>query len=67
MRKQDVTKLHNETVEVLEKKLVELRKSLFTAYNGRISGKEKNVHVINDAKKDIARVLSVLRQKELGL
>lgn len=67
MRKQDVGQLHKESLDSLKTKLVDLKKGLFVAYNDKIQNKEKNVHVINGKKKDIARVLTVLRTKELGL
>lgn len=67
MRKQDIKLLHKENADSLRVKLVDLRKSLFVAYNRKIFGNEKNVHVVSSIKKDIARILSVLRNKELGV
>jgi ribosomal protein L29 len=67
MKKNDIKALDKLSVETLREKLQELKKEVFKAYNARVQGTTKDVHGISKVKKDIARVLSVLKKKELGL
>lgn len=67
MKKNDIKALDKLSVEALREKLQELKKEVFKAYNARVQGATKDVHGISKVKKDIARVLTVLRKKELGL
>jgi ribosomal protein L29 len=67
MKKNDIKALDKLNVETLREKLRELKKEVFRAYNARFQGTTKDAHAVSKVKKDIARVLTVLRKKELGL
>ena len=52
------------TVEELNKKVLELKEELFHLNFQNAINQLDNPHKIADVKKDIARVMTVLRQKE---
>ena len=57
------TELRNLSVEELETKLAELKKELFNLrFQGAVNQLD-NPHRITETKRDIARVLTVLREK----
>jgi large subunit ribosomal protein L29 len=51
------------TVEELEKKLSELKEELFNLRFQHAVNQLDNPHKINDVKKDIARVMTILHEK----
>ena len=57
--------LHNMTDEELKSKLGELKSELFNLRFRHASGQLDNPMTIADCKKDIARVNTVLREREL--
>ena len=56
--------LRSMSVEALESKLKELKAELFNLRFQHAINQLDNPHKIADVKKDIARVMTVLRQKE---
>lgn len=59
--------LHDQAVEELEATLIDIKKELFDLYNERKQTKKaENPHIFKEKKKDIARILTVLRQKQLA-
>ncbi|MDQ3098680.1 MAG: 50S ribosomal protein L29 [bacterium] len=65
MRSNDVKQLQNATVEDLKKQLTDLRSKLEVATSGHVMGTLTNGRTLSSLRKDIARVLTVLRAKEL--
>lgn len=65
MRSNDVKQLHTASVEDLNKQLLELRSKLESMTSDHVMGKLKNGRTLSSLRKDIARVLTVLRAKEL--
>ena len=61
MKAEELRKL---TAPELETKLGELKKELFNLRFQHAINQLDNPHVISDTKKDIARVMTVLRQKQ---
>ena len=59
--------IHEMTSEELTKKLAELKDELFNLRFRHATGQLENPNVLNGVKKDIARVKTVMRQRELGL
>ena len=53
------------TAEELNNKLVELKAQLFTLRFQLATGQLQNTTVISSTKRDIARCLTILREKEL--
>ncbi len=51
----------------LEDKLVESRKELFNLRFQKATGQLDNTARIGNVKKDVARILTVIRQQELGI
>ena len=58
-----VTEIRNLSVEELEAKLKELKEELFNLRFQHAINQLENPHKLADVKKDIARVLTVLRSK----
>ena len=59
-----VTELRDMTADQLQAKLKELKSELFNLRFQHAINQLDNPHKIVDVKKDIARVMTVLRQKE---
>jgi len=59
-------KVREMTTEELKAKLVSLKKELFNLRFSHATGQLGNPMVMVTCKRDIARVLTVLRQRELG-
>jgi len=59
--------LRNMTVEELEVKLKDLKTELFNLRFSNATGQLNNPMQLNTTKKDIARVQTILRERELGL
>jgi large subunit ribosomal protein L29 len=57
--------LRDQAIEELEAMLADLRKELFNLINERRQAKKlEKPHLINEKKKDIARLLTVIRAKQ---
>ena len=57
--------IHEMTSEELTKKLAELKDELFNLRFRHATGQLENPNVLNGIKKDIARVKTVLREREI--
>lgn len=58
-----VSELQEKTVEELEAQVIELRKQHFELRTQMATGQLGQTHLLREAKKDIARVKTVLTQK----
>ena len=59
--------LHQMTTEELQLKLAELKSELFNLRVRHATGQLENPLTINVCKKDIARVMTILREREMGI
>ena len=59
--------IHDMTNEELANKLVSLKEELFNLRFRHATGQLENPNVLNTVKKDIARVKTVLKEKEIGI
>ena len=57
--------IHNMTNEELAKKLGDLNEELFNLRFRHATGQLENPNVLNTVKKDIARVKTVIREREI--
>ncbi len=64
--KMKANEIRNLSVEELDKKLVELKKDLFMLRMQHATNHLDNPIKISNVRRDIARVKTVLRQKQLG-
>lgn len=55
------------TDEELREKLVELKRKLFTLRFQIATGQQENTAALRETRRDIARVMTILRERELGL
>ena len=62
-----VTDIRNMTAEELNAKLAELKKELFNLRFQHAVNQLENPHKLEEVKRDIARVMTVLKEKELGI
>ena len=58
------SELNQLSIQALEAKLKDLKTELFNLRFQHTTNQLDNPHVINDVKKDIARVMTVLQQKK---
>ena len=58
------TEVRAMTVEALEQKLADLKKDLFNLRLQNATNQLDNPNKINDVKKDIARVKTIIREKQ---
>lgn len=65
MKTKDKQELHAKTKEELQTMLEEARKALFTLKFDRAQRKLKNTRSIFEKRKDIAKIATVLKEKEL--
>jgi large subunit ribosomal protein L29 len=59
--------LRDLTVEELHQKLAEIKRKLFNVRFQVTTGQQDNTALMKMAKRDIARIKTVLRERELGL
>lgn len=64
MKTKEVKELPNKTVVDLKKMLDELQMSVATTKLDLKLGRSKNTAILKEIKRDIARVMTVLKQKE---
>jgi large subunit ribosomal protein L29 len=57
--------LRNDSVEELGTKLEALRKEIFQLRSQRLDSKTQKTHLIGQKRKEIARILTVKREREL--
>ncbi len=61
------TKYREQSVQELNNRLTELKTELFNLRFQQATGQLQNPIRLNQCKKDIARVKTILRERELGL
>jgi len=59
--------INEKTKEELESKLTEVKKNLFTIKFKKATGQLENYMMIYNLKKDIAKINTLIREKELGM
>lgn len=67
MRTNDIKQLHSTEVAELTKKLEDLTKQLDSTRMEHMLGRLKNNQMLRTLRRDIARVETVLKQKEMSL
>jgi large subunit ribosomal protein L29 len=66
MKKNAVKELREKTVEALKQDLVEKQKQIFTLRTQSVTQKLENPHQITATRHDIARIRTILREKQLS-
>ncbi len=62
-----IKEIKEQTREELEAKLAEVKKSLFNLKFQKATGQLENPLKLRNLRKDIARIKTLLREKELGI
>jgi len=66
MKRQDITKLHQLNIKELSSKRLEMEKQLNLVRLKIKTNQEKNVHLARSIRHDIARVNTIITQKQLA-
>lgn len=64
MKRKDVEKLHQLSVQELREKLVQTRKELIDLRMSEGREKTKDVKIIGKKRDDLARIMTILKEKE---
>jgi len=65
MKKTDLEKTKDKTINQLEKDLVKKRKELILSDTKRKAGKEKNLKKAKLIRKDVAQILTIIKEKQI--
>jgi ribosomal protein L29 len=65
MKKKDLTDLRNKKTNELEKLLSKKRNELINTYAKIKAGQEKNLKKAKNIRRDVAQILTIIREKEL--
>lgn len=65
MKRKDLKEYHTKDRKELEGLLKESRKQLVVLKMEKATGKGKNVHALSQKKDEIARILTILKEKEI--
>ncbi|MCK4588688.1 50S ribosomal protein L29 [Candidatus Woesebacteria bacterium] len=65
MKKKDLTDLRNKKINELEKLLSKKRNELINTYAKIKAGQEKNLKKAKNIRRDVAQILTIIREKEL--
>lgn len=60
----DISELKGLSRQELEDKIISLKKVLFEKHTEQKTGRLEKPHLIRDAKRDIARILTILNEKK---
>lgn len=66
MKASEVKKLKEKSVDELGVELLRVRKEQFNLRMQKASGQLGQVHLLNEARRDIARIKTVIREKRNG-
>lgn len=66
MKRNELKEIKLKDPKELKVMLVDLKKEIAKLIVERASGKTKNVALIGQKRKDVARILTIIRQKELS-
>ncbi|MFN4227778.1 MAG: 50S ribosomal protein L29 [Candidatus Ratteibacteria bacterium] len=67
MKKEELKKWRESTNQEIENKIVELEKQLYELRHQLTLGQLKNYSQIKEIKKNIARLKTIIRERELGV
>ena len=62
----NAAELRDKTAQELRDELLRLRKTQFNLRMQKASGQLGQIHMLNEARRDIARVKTVIREKQNG-
>ena len=62
----NAAELRDKTAQELQDELLRLRKTQFNLRMQKASGQLGQIHMLNEARRDIARVKTVIREKQNG-
>mgnify|MGYP001042940240 CR=1 FL=1 len=66
MKREELNKWREATKQEIDNKILELKKQLYELNHQLILGQLKNYSQIKEIKKDIARLKTILREREIG-
>jgi large subunit ribosomal protein L29 len=66
MKKEELKKWREAGKEEIENKILELKRKLYEANHQLLLGQLKNYSQVKEIKKDIARLKTILKEREIG-
>lgn len=66
MKKKDLEQLKNQDIKALKNKIAELKREAANIKIDLSMGKVKNVHTLLQKKKDVAKIITILKLKSLA-
>jgi large subunit ribosomal protein L29 len=66
MKKEELKKWREAGKEEIENKILELKRKLYEANHQLLLGQLKNYSQVKEIKKDIARLKTILKEREVG-
>jgi large subunit ribosomal protein L29 len=67
MKKEEIKKWREATKQEIENKIMELKRKIYDMRNQLILGQLKNYSQLREIKKDIARLNTILKEREIGV
>jgi ribosomal protein L29 len=65
MKTRELNKLRKESYDSLAKMADDKRKEIVLNYSDRVAGKEKNLRKVKLLRRDLAQILTIMREKEI--
>ncbi len=65
MKTEELKKLREKDTKELEGMVVEKKRELANAYANRKASNESNLKIVKNTKRDIAQILTIIREKEI--
>ncbi len=65
MKKKDLRQLRTKTIEEIKRLVAQKKQELLLYYAKIKSGKEKNTSMLKNIRRDIAQMLTIVREKEI--
>lgn len=65
MKKKDLTKLREKSLEELSSMVSEKRKEIDNSFSKMKAGQEKNLKAVRNKRQDIAQILTIAKEKKL--
>lgn len=67
MKKKDLVEYRKKTIDELKAKVIELKREVIDSYAKVKAGQEKNLRKPTNTRRDVARLLTIVKEKELSL
>lgn len=63
MKKKEFNTTKEKTVDILKKEVLEIRNKITKTRMNLVMGKEKNLKVVSNLRRDLSQILTIIREK----